>query len=140
MIHPDEKLGRLAVLKPYRGYGLGKILVKAVHDWVEAEGHKGYVGQGSSIEQAGTSRKVTIKLEAQVSDGVGLPGTIRQGVRLTSFHVDSSMRSSFTRRWAIISWARSLYVMAVSDRSCACDDGVVVIDTARHASFQNRIS
>lgn len=55
--------------KHYRGYGLGKILVQAVHDWVEAEGHRGYIGQESASggDEQGAGRKVTIKLEAQVS-------------------------------------------------------------------------
>lgn len=28
------KLGRLAILKPYRKYGLGKVLVERLHEWV----------------------------------------------------------------------------------------------------------
>lgn len=62
--------------KHYRGYGLGKILVQAVHDWVEAEGHRGYIGQdsasGGGVQGAGS--KVTIKLEAQVSTSEAVPG------------------------------------------------------------------
>ncbi|KAG7562278.1 hypothetical protein FFLO_02266 [Filobasidium floriforme] len=68
VVKSSLKLGRLAVSKNYRGYGLGKNLVQAVHDWVKVEGHRGYIGQesasGSGEQRAG--RKVTIKLEAQL--------------------------------------------------------------------------
>lgn len=58
-----SQITRLAVLKPYRGYGLGKLLVQAVHDYVKAkepdemEVKVGGDGKGSGRE---------IKLHAQV--------------------------------------------------------------------------
>ncbi|RXK37392.1 hypothetical protein M231_05379 [Tremella mesenterica] len=39
-ITPQGKLGRVAILKSYRGQGLAKPLLNAVHEWVRSKGGK----------------------------------------------------------------------------------------------------
>ncbi|KAI5453802.1 hypothetical protein NCC49_005613 [Naganishia albida] len=37
IIPSRNKLGRLAILKPYRSYGFGRVLVESVHDWMRKQ-------------------------------------------------------------------------------------------------------
>ncbi|WRT63123.1 uncharacterized protein IL334_000026 [Kwoniella shivajii] len=40
VINSNGQLGRFAILKPYRGLGLGRPMIQAVHDYVQSEGGK----------------------------------------------------------------------------------------------------
>ncbi|KAJ9125676.1 hypothetical protein QFC22_000638 [Naganishia vaughanmartiniae] len=67
IITAKNKLGRLAILKPYRSYGFGKVLVESVHDWAKSQLKKddekihaipfyekcGYHAEGPQFEEDG---------------------------------------------------------------------------------------
>lgn len=37
LLQRPAQLGRLAILKPYRSYGFGRVLVESVHDWARKQ-------------------------------------------------------------------------------------------------------
>jgi GNAT superfamily N-acetyltransferase len=109
-----SQLGRLAVQKDYRGYGLGKVLVQAVHDWVKDEGGREVLRQRAGGAQQGNV--VTVKLESQVSQETPCPRLFENTETIAPFY--RYMRSSFIASWGIIKKEASSYAMAVSFDEC----------------------
>ncbi len=56
------KIGRLAILKPYRQYGFGRELMLAVHKWIETQ-----ISTRKAGRQADADEGVAMTAQAQLS-------------------------------------------------------------------------
>ncbi|KAJ9103014.1 hypothetical protein QFC20_004822 [Naganishia adeliensis] len=77
IITAKNKLGRLAILKPYRSYGFGKVLVMSVHDWarnqLQADDDKITIALHSQIHAIPFYEKCGYRSEGERFDEDGAP-------------------------------------------------------------------